>query len=444
MKMTSILSSIANWFRHKPSSPVTSTEKKLAQSKPKTQILDKERFLPDTDSEASECSDIEWNDESENEDYSPKNRLYSGVGTAMRNESRKRSQVKMAIQSHRNDRSRSNRLDLSRNDSRPCSPPIMSTPGRYLHVDAPTQDFSPHPFYSGGGDYQRSSVKRREKEPMRFNGKTDWSDYMRHFEAVAQWNRWDDSECGLQLAICLIDEAREVLSSLPRHLQNDYNSLIEALTSRYSPSGKEAQYAYELMNRTCKPEESVTAFGQALRRLASKAYSDQIVDDKILLNLFIKGLPEKSMQKHVHFSKPTSLADAISCASEYESFDKPTEVKSSVRTQKPRDTMIASVDQIDSTSVQKNDFPKLKSLDGALAQTLCTLQNTLKNLDCKIEKLEAGTRAPTGAHQMKKTAVKCYFCHEDGHYARDCPKKRTSDNNTSRDSSGGARHNSLN
>ena len=113
--------------------------------------------------------------------------------------------------------------------------------------------------------------------------------------SVSAWNQWGYHECGLQLAISLVDEAREVLSSLPRHLQNDYNSLVEALTSRYSPAGKESQFAFELMNRTCGPEENVAVFGQALRRLASKAYGES-VNDRILLNLLVKGLPDRGMQ----------------------------------------------------------------------------------------------------------------------------------------------------
>ena len=74
-------------------------------------------------------------------------------------------------------------------------------------------------------------LHRKEKDPIRYAGKADWLDYLRHFEAVSAWNQWGYHECGLQLAISLVDEAREVLSSLPRHLQNDYNSLVEALTS---------------------------------------------------------------------------------------------------------------------------------------------------------------------------------------------------------------------
>ena len=40
---------------------------------------------------------------------------------------------------------------------------------------------------------------RKQKEPMRYNGKGDWDDYLSHFNAVARWNGWSEVECGMQL-----------------------------------------------------------------------------------------------------------------------------------------------------------------------------------------------------------------------------------------------------
>ena len=286
------------------------------------------------------------------------------------------------------------------------------------HIQTPPS-FLPH---DGSSDRQvPNRVQRREKDPMRFNGRTDWPDYLRHFDAVAKWNYWNYDECGLQLAICLIDEAREVLSCLPAHLQNDYDSLKSALTSRYSPAGKESQYAHELMNRTCRSDETVTAFGQNLRRLASKAYADK-VDDRILLSLFIKGLPDKGMQKHVHFSKPSTLADAICLASEYECFDRPSETKASSKMHKPRDTMISPVEQTSKSEDSRTD----KALTG----TLDSMMNVLRDLGSKINQM--GNKQ---SHQSypKQSSFKgdCFSCHERGHIQRFCPNKKRQPNKTS-------------
>ena len=298
--------------------------------------------------------------------------------------------------------------------------PSYKTSSMIPHSSTPTQgapqmtvDTSRILPQRGDGDH---AVRRKEKDPIRFGGKSDWLDYLRHFEAVSEWNQWGYNECGLQLAICLVDEAREVLSSLPRHIQNDYNSLVEALTSRYSPAGKESQFAFELMNRTCGLDENVTAFGQALRRLASKAYGEK-VDDRILLSLFVKGLPDKNMQRHVHFAKPDTLAEAICLASEYESFEKPRDIKSN-KLYKPREQGMAPIEQ---------DGAKMTSkVEEALVTTLNSVMGTLKQLDSRMDKLESN-KTSIGNRQSPrpKSKVECYACHEMGHFARNCPSKES-------------------
>ena len=41
-------------------------------------------------------------------------------------------------------------------------------------------------------------LQRKEKEPAKFNGKSDWGDYKVHFDYVSTWNQWNYQEKGLQ------------------------------------------------------------------------------------------------------------------------------------------------------------------------------------------------------------------------------------------------------
>ena len=85
------------------------------------------------------------------------------------------------------------------------------------------------------GDSYPARHRRKHKEPMKYNGKTDLEDYLGYFAAIAQWNYWDEEEKGMQLACSLIEGARGVLSTIPCHLQYQYVSLVSALRRKYSP-----------------------------------------------------------------------------------------------------------------------------------------------------------------------------------------------------------------
>ena len=87
---------------------------------------------------------------------------------------------------------------------------------------------------------------------------------------------------GLQLTMSLTDEALEVWGSLPDGECYDYDVLVDVLSRRFSPCGQESQFSLELMNRVCRMGESVTSYGHALRRLASRAYPGQIFRRKYL------------------------------------------------------------------------------------------------------------------------------------------------------------------
>lgn len=269
-----------------------------------------------------------------------------------------------------------------------------------------------------------SLPRRPHKEPMRYNGKSDWTDYLGHFIAVAEWNQWSKHECGLQLACCLVDDAREVLGSLPHERQADFVSLTAALERRFSPPGRESRYSLELMNRTIRPGEDMAAYGHELRRLASRAYPDQALDERFLIDLFLKGLPNKDIKRHVHMAHPLSLAQAVDAAIAWEAFEEP-EGSRVDRPRKPRDTPVAAIQPPKQT--QTNAPNDVKREDESLKLTLEAMTRTLTGLEQRLQKMEEAALAtkpgPSGIAKGRLADIECFFCHERGHLSRNCVKK---------------------
>ena len=102
----------------------------------------------------------------------------------------------------------------------------------------------------------------------------------------------------------------------------DFHSLVKALKSRYCPAGQEMQYFAKLMSRSWKRhEETVTDYAYDLLRLARKAYPGYRVPEKIMIDLFKKGLVH-SMQIQVNLRSPQTLSEALSIALAIEPFEK--------------------------------------------------------------------------------------------------------------------------
>ena len=256
------------------------------------------------------------------------------------------------------------------------------------------------------------SLQRREREPTKYDGKSDWTDFLGHFTAVSKWNHWSYHEMGLQLAICLTGEAREVLAGLAGAQKHDYNSLVDAMNRRYSPEGRESMFSLQLMNRVCRDKEDITAYGHAIRRLATKAYPNQALEEKILVDMFIKGLPNPEMKRHVYLAKTQTLSEAINSAVAYDAFDKP-ETDIEQKAKKPKATVAA-------VQAKGKDVDGQPCEDGSL-KTQFT--EALTQMTQAIGELKQQAAENQRKNKKDLSKVECYNCHEKGHYSKYCPKK---------------------
>ena len=81
---------------------------------------------------------------------------------------------------------------------------------------------------------------RLKNKPEKFDSTADWSDYLKHFEKVAQWNVWSDNNKAAQLSMSLTAVARQIWSdSVDASVENDdYDPLVEVMRHSFNPRGQ--------------------------------------------------------------------------------------------------------------------------------------------------------------------------------------------------------------
>ena len=229
---------------------------------------------------------------------------------------------------------------------------------------------------------ETSASRRKPCNPERFDGnKIEWPDYRKHFETVASWNGWNESEKAMQLVMSLQGEALMVLSDVPYDIQNSYEALVAELTRRFNPVERESAHRVEFRNRHRNVGESAMTYGYALKRLAVKAFPTMTLSaqEQWVMDQFVTGLGNIDIRKHVQFGHPLNLNEAISLAVEYEAFDTSTRDK-----------------------IRKPSHAEV-----------CRVETSTEN-DNRYGKKFTGPR--------DLSHITCYRCNKKGHYRSHCPE----------------------
>ena len=262
--------------------------------------------------------------------------------------------------------------------------------------------------------------RRKEKEPDTYCGtKTEWQDHICHFEQVALWNGWTESEKASQLAICLRGNAQRVLSELTPAELSDYQRLKSALAQRFNPPERETAHRCEFRSRRRNRGESAADYGYALKRLASLAFPQIPMDtrESLVIEQYVSGLGDQELKRYVQFSHPSTLNKAISLAVEFEAF----EGSQNTNFRKPKPDETASVQAVN--RVQDMNLKQDPSLH-ELAETVKSMQQTIRNMNKPTPTMtKENHRATHPGMQRDMKNTQCYTCKNFGHLSRDCPTK---------------------
>eukprot|EP00731_Ephydatia_muelleri_P009833 Em0005g419a len=158
--------------------------------------------------------------------------------------------------------------------------------------------------------------------PDSFSGEGNWSQWIYHFENVAEVNEWEDAKRVLWLKVRLTGRAQIAYQQLSDITRANYGDTKKALKERFEPASQTARYLAEFGNRRKKKTEGWADFAEDLRSLVEKAYPalQEEAKAQIALSHYLRHLDQPMTSFSVKQRTPKSLDEAVSATLEIESY----------------------------------------------------------------------------------------------------------------------------
>jgi hypothetical protein len=123
-------------------------------------------------------------------------------------------------------------------------------------------------------DGEESVPKRHLIRPMKFDGSGSFETFLAHFQNSASHNEWSNTEQLAWLKASLVREAGQALWDSSPESTNTLEKLIELLKNRFGGTRQTDKYRMEVRLRRRKPNKSLSALHQDIRRLMALAHPD--------------------------------------------------------------------------------------------------------------------------------------------------------------------------
>ena len=152
----------------------------------------------------------------------------------------------------------------------------------------------------------------RHQEPPVYDGeKQTWDDFFQKFEAVSDWNGWNDRERADSLHIHVSGEAERFLNDIPDSRWKTYQELQQAMQKEFGAAKQLRQNKALIASITKKENETYADLSKRLRQLARRIHPQNPNQaTELAKEAFVRALPDPDIQLAVLTKDPEQLLPA--------------------------------------------------------------------------------------------------------------------------------------
>ena len=271
-------------------------------------------------------------------------------------------------------------------------------------------------------------------KPTTYDGTNSWDDYAVQFEMLAEMNGWDEKTQALYLAANLRGAAQAVLGDLDKERRRNYKALVKALSSRFGSDNQKELFRVQLRNRQRKRDETLPELAQAVRRLVRSSYPTASYDlqETLSKDHFIDALCDTEVRWRVFQSRPTNLDEAVRIAVEMEAFKVAERQRETLYSRKMARVVSSEQDEKKEKDKEmdalKDKITVMLSEIGKMTESMKVLTSYMgtdkKQVQQPGSKNDPYRRQNWNQQRRNRQTTECWNCHENGHFARECPKPK--------------------